>query len=78
VGPSLDTVPIGQTVIVRAVSLPPEEREWLGAVGIVEGEPLTVLRRAAFGGPLHVRTEDGGEFAIAAALAATIETEAIG
>ncbi|NOU26605.1 MAG: ferrous iron transport protein A [Polyangiaceae bacterium] len=77
-GACLDNVPVGQTIRVRAVSLSSEEREWLGAVGIVAGEVLTVLRRAAFGGPMHVRTEDGGEFAIAQSLAAAIETESAG
>lgn len=77
-GACLDTVPVGQTIRVRAVSLSAEEREWLGAVGIVAGEVLTVLRRAALGGPMHVRTEDGGEFAIARSLAAAIETESAG
>ena len=50
--------------IVR-VDLDGEAAAWLGAVGLHEGEDLVVLRRAALGGPLHVRTSSGGEFAVA-------------
>lgn len=45
---------------------------WLAAVGLHEGEGVTVLRRAIFGGPLHVRTASGGEFAVARELATHI------
>ena len=45
---------------------------WLRAVGIGERERVTVLRRAAFGGPIHVRTSSGGEFALHRALAASV------
>jgi ferrous iron transport protein A len=45
---------------------------WLAAVGIAQGEELLVLRRGLFGGPLHVRTGCGGEFAVARSLAAEI------
>ncbi len=44
----------------------------LGAVGLHEGEELLVLRRAVLGGPLHVRTGGGGEFAVAREVAGRI------
>ena len=63
---------IGETVRVVALALEADLRAWLGAVGIDVGEQLTLLRRAAFGGPLHVRTRAGGEFALNVALARSI------
>jgi ferrous iron transport protein A len=42
---------------------------WIAAVGLHSGEEVVVLRRAAFGGPLHVRTASGGEFAVAQEIA---------
>ena len=45
---------------------------WLRAVGIAEGSRVTVLRRAVFGGPLHVRVSTGGEFALHRSLARAI------
>ncbi len=70
--PRLDTLASaadGARVQVTAMQLEPAESAWLSAVGISVGEVLTVLRRAPFGGPLHVATELGGEFALGAALA---------
>ena len=49
------------------------EADWLRAIGIFEGQQIQVLRRAVFGGPLHVRTGSGGEFVIDRALAGSIE-----
>ncbi len=46
---------------------------WLAAVGLHEGEEVVVLRRAALGGPLHVRTSSGGEFAVARELALRLD-----
>lgn len=57
---------------VHAVSLEPREIEWLRAIGIFEGQEVTVLRRAPLGGPLHVRTGSGGEFALCRSLALSI------
>lgn len=60
----------GSDVRVESVDLGDEQANgWLSAVGIGAGERLTVLRRAAFGGPLHVATSSGGEFALAVAVA---------
>lgn len=52
-------------VSIEGIDLDGEAAAWLAAVGLHEGEQLTVLRRAALGGPLHVRTSSGGEFAVA-------------
>ncbi len=60
---------------VRRIVLGEAETEWVRAVGIFEGEEVCVLRRAAFGGPIHVRTGSGGEFAIDRSLAEAIEVE---
>lgn len=69
---SLSSVAIGALVTVVSIELDGETGAWLRAVGISEGEHLTVLRRAAFGGPIHVRASSGGEFAIHRALAKAI------
>ncbi len=58
---------------VRAVRLDSREVEWLRAIGIFEGQSITVLRRALLGGPLHVRTGSGGEFALCRSLARAID-----
>jgi ferrous iron transport protein A len=64
-------------VVVSAVELDRDLVAWLSAVGIREGEKVTVLRRAAFGGPLHVRTGAGGEFALGRPLARAIRVSPI-
>lgn len=69
----LDTIARGVPVAIVAFALEPEVVRWLEAVGISLGEELVVLRRAAFGGPIHVRTSAGGEFALALSLAGSIE-----
>jgi ferrous iron transport protein A len=51
------------------------ESDWLAAVGIEAGERVIVLRKAPFGGPLHIRTETGGEFAIGRPLGDSILME---
>ena len=63
---------LGRRVRIEDVSLEREAKDWLEAVGLDAGEELVVLRHAAFGGPLHVRTSSGGEFAIARELATKI------
>jgi ferrous iron transport protein A len=63
---------LGRRVRIEDVTLDREAKDWLAAVGLHDGEELVILRRAAFGGPLHVRTSSGGEFAIARELAEKI------
>ena len=70
---SLAAAAVGACVRIVAARLDEDVAAWLAAVGLHEGEEVTVLRRAAFGGPLHVRTSSGGEFAVAKELAARLE-----
>jgi ferrous iron transport protein A len=67
---------IGLRLRIARVELDADVAAWLDAVGLAEGEELVVLRRAALGGPLHVRTTSGGEFAVARELATKIAVEA--
>jgi ferrous iron transport protein A len=62
----------GESASVVSVALERELVRWLEAIGIGAGDRVTVLRRAAFGGPIHLRTQAGGEFAVDRALAASI------
>jgi ferrous iron transport protein A len=68
----LDAVDLHTPVRVVSLALEEDLLAWLRAVGIAEGDELTVLRRAVFGGPLHVRTGAGGEFALHRSLARAI------
>jgi ferrous iron transport protein A len=70
----LSSVAVGDTVEVVALRLEADLAGWLRAVGICEGDRVTVLRRAVFGGPIHVRMSSGGEFALHRALAASVIT----
>ncbi len=72
---TLDALPNEVFGRVRAIRLATSALGWLRAVGIFEGERVQILRRAVFGGPLHLRTGCGGEFAIDRALASSIEIE---
>jgi ferrous iron transport protein A len=71
---SLAALAVGRSACVVRLALEDDLAAWLRAVGVAEGERLTVLRRAAFGGPIHVRTASGGEFALNRALARSIVT----
>jgi ferrous iron transport protein A len=66
---------VGVRVRIARVELDGEAAAWIGAVGLHDGEELVVLRRAALGGPLHVRTASGGEFAIGREVAEQIVVE---
>lgn len=61
---------------IAKAELEDDVAHWLAAVGLAEGEEVTVLRRAALGGPLHVRLASGGEFAVAREVAQHISVEA--
>ncbi|WP_437733097.1 FeoA family protein [Sorangium sp. So ce1335] len=73
----LAAVRAGEQAIVVDVGLDADLAGWLGAMGLGPGQTLTVIRRAAFGGPLHVRTGSGGELAINASLARSILVAAL-
>lgn len=66
---SLATLHPGQRGRVIHVCGDAEVARWLCALGIEAGMGLTVLRRGLWGGPLHVRAENGAEFALARPLA---------
>ncbi|CAN5226190.1 hypothetical protein BH09MYX1_BH09MYX1_36970 [soil metagenome] len=70
---TLNHLPRNRRVKVVTIRLGDEEAAWVRAVGIFEGETIEVLRAALFGGPLHVRTGSGGEFALDRVLADSIE-----
>lgn len=72
---NLAQVANGRRVRIVGGKLDAEVTGWIEAVGLGEGEEVTVLRRAAFGGPLHVRTGAGGEFAVAKEVALLLEVE---
>jgi len=76
--PTLDTLAPGVTASIAALRLPVKDAEWLRAVGLYEGTEVELLRRAPFGGPLHVRTASGAEFAVDAELAAHVEVAEAG
>jgi ferrous iron transport protein A len=72
---SLASAAIGSRVRIVRARLDADAAAWLSAVGLHEREEVVVLRRAAFGGPLHVRTASGGEFALAEELAVRLDVE---
>lgn len=75
---ALNDAPLGIELLVIGVDLDPAVTRWIGAVGVAVGDRLYVLRRAVFGGPLHVRSARGGEFAIDRSVAAHIRVERVG
>ncbi len=72
---SLASIAIGEEAIVYELALDAELAAWLRAVGIGEGDSVSVLRSGAFGGPLHVRNAVGGEFALNRQLAKSIHVK---
>lgn len=56
-----------------ALRLTPREAAWLRAVGLAEGASVTLLRRAPFSGPLHLRIDGGTELAVDCTLARAID-----
>ena len=69
-------LPVASVARVLALQLDESEARRVRAVGVVEDEAITVLRRAPFGGPLHVRMSSGGEFALDRRIAEAIEVAA--
>ncbi len=68
-------LPIASTARVVALKLSASEASRVRAIGVFEDETIIVLRRAPFGGPIHVRTSSGGEFALDRVIARAIEVE---
>ncbi len=67
----------GQHVRIVGIAQDQDVSAWLRAVGLHEEVEMTVLRRAPFGGPMHLRSSDGGEFAINRDLARCIEVAVV-
>jgi ferrous iron transport protein A len=67
---------IGRRLRIVGAELDEDVAAWLAAVGLANGEEVVVLRRAALGGPLHVRLGNGGEFALGREVAAALQVEA--
>jgi ferrous iron transport protein A len=73
----LASLPPGTWATVQGLRAADDERRWLRAIGLFEGQRVTVLRRAPWGGPLHVRVSSGGEFAVDRAIAAEIDVDVV-
>jgi ferrous iron transport protein A len=74
----LDAVPTGQGCRVVALTAPadqPDWQRWLGEIGLLPGERVTVMARSAWGGdPLVVRIGPS-TFALRRAEAACVHVE---
>lgn len=69
---SLDEAPIATRFTIVGIDASGPEEQWLAALGLVVGESITILRKAIFGGPLHVRTGAGGAYAVGRSVAKRI------
>ncbi len=58
--------------VIASLDASAEDAAMLDGVGLSPGRTVTVLRRAPFGGPLHVRVDTGVEVAIDRALASHV------
>jgi ferrous iron transport protein A len=68
-------LPIAACARVSVLRLDDAEAAHVRAIGVFEDEVVMVLRRAPFGGPVHVRTSSGGEFALCARIAEKIDVK---
>ena len=68
----LSQLAVGAGGRVVEISLEAREADWLRAVGLFEGTHVTLVRKAPLGGPLHVRTLSGAEFAVDRELARAV------
>lgn len=75
---SLDLLVPQLPACITALRLSGREAAWLRAIGLGEGVEVTVLRKAPFGGPLHVRVSGGAELAVDRELARHVELSAAG
>lgn len=73
---SLAALSPGQSGTITALTLAEREAAWLRAVVLAEGVAVTVLRRAPFGGPVHLRTGGGAELAVDRSLARHVTVSA--
>ena len=52
---SLASLAPGEAASILGLDVSPELRDRLTALGLKIGKPVTLIRRGALGGPLHVR-----------------------
>lgn len=69
---SLDLLSPQRSAAVTALRMSEREAAWLRAIGLGEGEVVTMLRLAPLGGLLHVRVSGGAELAVDRQLARQI------
>lgn len=69
---NLSDVPNGGAMRLEGMDVDADVFASLDAMGLAVGDVATVIRRAAFGGPLHVRTSCGAEFAVSRSVASSI------
>jgi ferrous iron transport protein A len=68
---SLFELPFLTPAVIEAITLDANDAGILRAMGLAEGQRVSVLRRAPFGGPLHVRAGEA-DFALDRSLAAAV------
>ncbi|MBM4378590.1 MAG: ferrous iron transport protein A [Deltaproteobacteria bacterium] len=73
--PSLDTFKPGDAGTIVAIEVEPAEAGLIRAMGLEEGESVSLLRTGMGGDPLHVRLGSGGEFALARPLARMVRVQ---
>lgn len=73
---TLGALPAGGRGVIASLEFPAQERAWVDALGLSPGRSVTVLRRGAFRGPLHVRVDSGAELAVDAELASHVRLAA--
>lgn len=61
----------GEGAVIERLEAHSDDEALLRAMGILEGEPVRVLRQAPLGGPLHVRVRDAA-FALGRSLARAV------
>ncbi len=69
---SLASLAVGSSAPVISLAMPDREAAWLRAVGLVEGISVMLLRKAPFGGPVHLRLSSGLELALDLGLARAV------
>lgn len=72
---SLASLSPDHSAAITALRMAEREAAWLRAIGLGEGNTVTVLRRAPLGGPLHVRVSGGAELAVDRELARLVEVD---
>jgi ferrous iron transport protein A len=61
----LTDIALGEEASIAALDTDASTQHYLRSVGLREGDVVVVVRKGALGGPLHVRSQCGGDFALA-------------